>query len=156
MKFQVAKRSISILLITSLVVSICAVLFLYSNQNSILFITAFVLAVLLIICYLTAPASYQIQNGNLIIWKNFGKKEFPNVINCYLMHEKPSFTVRVFGNGGVFAGTGIFWNKKFGFFKAYVTTGKTSNMVIVDTEKETVIISPINPNSFIEYWEKFE
>lgn len=155
MKFRVANRSLSIKIITSIVILVCILLFVFSNQHTFILIVALLFFLLIIGSYLMAPASYQIIDNNLIIWKNFGRKDFPNISECSFISEKPSFTIRVFGNGGVFAGTGIFWNKKYGIFRAYVTTGKQSDLVFLNTDKGKVIISPVNPKTFIEYWRKF-
>lgn len=156
MKFRVANRSLSIKVITSIVVLTCISLFVFSNQHTFILIIALLFALLIAGAYLLAPASYQIINNNLVVWKNFGRKDFPNITECKTIKEKVGFTVRVFGNGGVFAGTGIFWNNKYGIFRAYVTTGKLENMVYLNTDKGKVIISPINSKAFVEYWEKFK
>ncbi len=64
------------------------------------------------------------------------------------------FTVRLWGNGGVFAGTGIFWNKRYGVFRMYVTNARQKDFVVVETENQIVIISPENPQVFIDYYKK--
>jgi len=62
------------------------------------------------------------------------------------------FTIRLWGNGGVFAGTGIFWNKLYGVFRMYITHAKQSEFVVVETERQIIVISPENPKIFIESW----
>ncbi len=155
MKFRVADRSLSVKIITSIVILVCLSLFIFSDRNTFLLIMGSLFAILIIGAYFLAPASYQIIDNNLVIWKNFGRKDFPNITQCSTIKEKESFTLRVFGNGGLFAGTGIFWNKKHGIFRAYVTSGKLSDLVYLNTDKGKVIISPVNPEAFVEYWEKF-
>lgn len=156
MKFRVADRSLSVKIITSIVIVVCIILFIYSNQDTFILIVASFLAVLIIGAYLLAPSSYQIKDNNLIIWKNFGRKNFPNIKECTGISKRVGFTIRLLGNGGVFAGTGIFWNRKYGIFRAYVTTGKLENMVCLNTDRGKVIISPVNPEAFVEYCEKFK
>lgn len=154
MKFRVTNRSLSIKIVTSIVILACISLIIFSGRHTFLLILASLFALLIIWAYLLSPASYQIRNNNLIIWKNLGRKDFPNITQCSIINEKPPFTIRLFGNGGLFAGTGIFWNKKYGNFRVYVTTGKKLNMVLLNTKKGKVVISPANPKAFIEYWEK--
>ena len=55
------------------------------------------------------------------------------------------------GKWGLFAGTGIFWNKKYGIFRAYVTTGSKSNLVLVDTPATRVVITPEYPDQFVAH-----
>lgn len=78
--------------------------------------------------------------------------EFSNVTACRFIEDKVPFTVRLWGNGGVFAGMGIFWNSRFGVFRMYVTNTKQKEFVLVETESQIVIISPENPQVFIDSW----
>ena len=59
------------------------------------------------------------------------------------------FGIRLFGNGGLFSGTGIFWNRKLGVFRAYVTSTRKKEMLLVETDKYKVIISPLKQKIFL-------
>ncbi|MBT8358140.1 MAG: PH domain-containing protein [Deltaproteobacteria bacterium] len=81
-----------------------------------------------------------------------GKKVFEPVLKCSLIgEEKPSFSLRLWGNGGLFAGTGIFWNKKYGVFRAYVSTGERSNLILIETPQSKVILTPESPKEFLAW-----
>jgi hypothetical protein len=46
------------------------------------------------------------------------------------------------------AGAGIFWNRQFGVFRAYVTRCKHTELVLVETTRQKIIISPADPQAF--------
>jgi hypothetical protein len=56
-------------------------------------------------------------------------------------------SVRVFGNGGLFSITGRYWNRKLGWYRAYVTD--QSRGVVLRYADRTIVISPHDPQQFI-------
>jgi hypothetical protein len=60
--------------------------------------------------------------------------------------------LRLWGNGGLFAATGIFWNKAYGVFRAYVTSARYQDYVLVQTRTQKILISPENPAEFVKAW----
>ncbi len=48
------------------------------------------------------------------------------------------------------AGTGIYWNKKWGVFRIHTTTTDVRKMVLVDTDKHRVLISPADIHKFVK------
>ncbi|NIS08167.1 MAG: hypothetical protein GWO07_05265 [Candidatus Dadabacteria bacterium] len=152
MKQNAAKRDLSIKIVTALVVIMMAGFFIASIYINVLIIAAVITLVILIICYLYAPRAFEISDSKLIVYRNYGEIEFSNVTACRYIEDKVPFTLRLWGNGGVFAGTGIFWNSRFGVFRMYVTNAKQKEFVLVETEDRIIIISPENPEEFIERW----
>ena len=57
-------------------------------------------------------------------------------------------SLRTFGNGGLFSFSGSYKSGKLGSFKAYVTDFK--NCVILKTADLTLVVSPENPELFVE------
>ncbi|HEY5103382.1 MAG TPA: PH domain-containing protein [Steroidobacteraceae bacterium] len=55
--------------------------------------------------------------------------------------------LRVFGNGGLFSFTGVFWKRGIGLFHAYATD--PGRAVVLKFKKRTVIITPDDPLRFI-------
>jgi hypothetical protein len=55
--------------------------------------------------------------------------------------------LRLFGNGGLFSITGIFWKRKVGLFHAYATD--PGRAVIVRFKRRTIVVSPDDPQRFI-------
>ena len=56
-------------------------------------------------------------------------------------------SIRLCGNGGLFAFVGLFRNSKLGNYRAYVTDAK--NAVVLKFFERTVVISPGNPQKFV-------
>ncbi|HEX4972659.1 MAG TPA: PH domain-containing protein [Steroidobacteraceae bacterium] len=56
-------------------------------------------------------------------------------------------SARVFGNGGLFSITGRYWNRKLGWYRAYVTD--QSRAVVLRYADRTIVISPHDPQQFI-------
>lgn len=57
-------------------------------------------------------------------------------------------SLRIFGNGGLFAFNGLFWSKQLGRYHAYVTDLKRS--VVLTLQDRIVVISPDAPERFVE------
>jgi hypothetical protein len=55
--------------------------------------------------------------------------------------------LRLFGNGGLFYFTGIFWKRRLGIFHAYGTD--PGRAVVVKFKKRTIVITPDDPLRFI-------
>lgn len=55
-------------------------------------------------------------------------------------------SIRVFGNGGLFAFSGLFWSKNLGRFRAYVTDLDRS--VVLRLANRTIVVSPHAPEDF--------
>jgi hypothetical protein len=87
----------------------------------------------------------------LVVYLRLGSRRFEPVVRCERAswNRSIAFSVRLFGNGGVFGGVGYFWNRTFGFFQAYVTSARKSDLVLVETDRQKIIISPRDVNAFI-------
>lgn len=57
-------------------------------------------------------------------------------------------SLRIFGNGGFFGFVGRFRNARLGGYTAYVTDGL--NCIVLRYTDKTVVISPDNPEAFVE------
>lgn len=110
-----------------------------------LYIVGPLLIALALVCYFRAPVAYEITPDNrLIIRFRLGSKVFSPVKSIRVSENSFSlFTIRLLGNGGYFAVTGLFWNREMGRFRAYVTNLK--KIVIVELQDgKKIIISPEN------------
>lgn len=56
-------------------------------------------------------------------------------------------SLRLFGNGGLFAITGIFQNKALGRYRAFVTNPKQA--VVLRYETRVVVLSPADPDALL-------
>ena len=150
-----AKSSPVILIVTSFVLILTIGLIAWGywipQQRNGLFIISSLMSVVAIGCYLRAPIGYEINSiGALIVKYRLGSRVFQKVREYHHMaNPLSSFTIRLWGNGGLFAITGLFWNRPYGRFHAYITNQKKLVMVELQDGKK-VIISPINA----EEWNK--
>lgn len=56
-------------------------------------------------------------------------------------------SLRIFGNGGLFAFNGLFWNRSLGRYRAYVTD--LQKALVLTLADRTIVISPGSPEDFI-------
>ena len=150
MHLPAAPMSMNIKVVTAGVLISMASLFAGSLFYGLLLLPAFGIVVISIICYLFAPIGYDISARHLTIVYRRGGKNCGLITNCRLVNERMPMTWRLWGNGGLFAGTGLFWNKKYRYFRAYVTTTKTSHYVLAETAIGKVLVTPADPELFIE------
>jgi hypothetical protein len=104
----------------------------------------FLLGVIMVACYLRAPVAYEITPDNrLVVTFRWGSRQFAAVKGFHPARGRFPFSLRLWGNGGVFAATGIYWNRESGVFRAYVTDQK--KLVVVELQNgKRVVISPAN------------
>jgi hypothetical protein len=110
---------------------------------------AALLAAVVVGCYLRAPVAYDLTGDQLTVRFRLGEKVFAPVTRCSLLSAHPPWGLRLWGNGGLFAATGIFWNKAYGVYRAYVTSARYEDYVLVETPSQKVLISPENPGEFV-------
>jgi len=144
MRYEAAPASAAIKTISAIVVVLNCVLLAVSIFNSIMIVPSLLLTCLTLGCYLRAPVAYHLSHAGLTVQFRLGHKNFGKIVGHTLIEEKPAMCLRLFGNGGLFAGTGIFWSRSWGLFRAYITTSNYSNMLLLETEKGKVLISPAN------------
>ena len=61
--------------------------------------------------------------------------------------EAMKSSIRLFGNGGFFAITGVFQNKKLGRYRAFATNPEHS--VVLVLPNRTLVVSPADPQGFV-------
>ena len=126
-----------------------AVILAVSLKASPMFVGVALLAAVVLGCYLRAPVAYDLTGDQLTVRFRLGEKVFAPVIRCSLLSSRPPWGLRLWGNGGLFAATGIFWNKAYGVYRAYVTSARYEDYVLVETPGQKVLISPENPGEFV-------
>ena len=106
-------------------------------------------ALVALVCYLLTPVAYDTTGGHLTILLRVGRRSFGPITGAAALTGRWPFTLRLFGNGGVFTGTGIYWNKPCGVFHAYLTSARLQDAVMVTTTTHKVMISPETPQTFL-------
>ncbi len=138
--------------ITGLVLVMTVAMFLAAVKVWALLLGGAVLATIVIFCYLYAPIAYELTGDQLTVRFRVSQKIFTAVTRCETLSARPPMGLRLWGNGGLFAATGIFWNKPYGVYRAYVTSARYQDYVLVETRTQKVLISPENPENFVKTW----
>ncbi len=112
-------------------------------------VPAVVLTIVTLGCYLRAPVGYGIAPEGLTVFFRLGSKSFGPVMKASPVVSDVGRSVRLWGNGGLFAATGIFSNRAWGTFRAYVTTSDRARFVLVETAAGKVLVSPGSVEEFI-------
>ena len=135
-------------------------IFSYNNSTKQNIFDVPVLVILIVItycgCFLYRPLSYEISNGKIIVNRlisnvnfNFSDiKEVKKINNLSIFS-----TVRIFASGGFFGYFGVFWNLKYGRMNFYATR-RNNALMIISNENVKFVITPNEPNVFLEYFLK--
>jgi Bacterial PH domain len=150
LKQPAAPASPCIKIVTSFVLILTAVFILLSVYEAVLLFAGTLLGVMCLVAYLRAPVAYDLSGGRLTVLYRWGERRFGPVTGCSRIEGRFPMAIRLWGNGGMFAGTGIFWNRTLGVFRVYVTRGKPSELVLVKTTNRPILISPADPDRFID------
>ncbi len=147
-----APMSTVIKVITGLVLAMAALMLLGGLKVWGLLLVGAILAAVALFCYLWAPVAYELTGDELTVRLRWGRKVFPAVTGCSTLSARPPMGLRLWGNGGLFAATGIFWNQSYGVYRAYLTSARYQDYVLVATRTQKILISPENPAEFVRAW----
>jgi hypothetical protein len=147
-----APMSTAIKVITGLVLALAAVMLLAGGKVWGLLLGGAILAATALFCYLRAPIAFELTEDQLTVRLRWGRKVFPAVTGCSTLSARPPMGLRLWGNGGLFAATGIFWNQAYGVFRAYLTSARYQDYVLVATRTRKILISPEAPAEFVRAW----
>ena len=94
--------------------------------------------------------SYTLRNGTLLIhrlgWST--RLELASLRSAEFDPNAIAGSIRLFGNGGLFSFSGWFRNQKLGKYRAFGTDLK--RCVVLKFPSQTVVITPENPEKFVE------
>jgi len=144
MKYGTAPTSTSIKVVTMVVLALIPIFLSLFHVSTVFLLPAALIVVLSVGCYLRTPVAYDVSPTGLTILFRRGSKSFGPITQASPIERSLDWSIRLWGNGGLFAGTGIFWNRTWGTFRAYVTTSNTGNLVLMETQNGKVLISPDN------------
>ena len=150
MRHDTAPTALGVKIVTGAFLVVTVVLLGLSYRYGGLLIVGSILAVISVICYVRSPVAYDISNRVLTVLFRAGSKEFGPIVACKKVPGKFGMTLRLWGNSGLFSGTGIYWNRKWGIFRAYVTTSDRAVLVLVETPTHKVLVSPADSQLFVD------
>lgn len=104
---------------------------------------------ILVFCLLFAVRSYRIEGGHLAIKRLLWSTNIPLLGIKEACHDQQAIkgSLRIWGNGGLFAITGIYWNKRLGRFRLYATD--PAKAVIIRLHDRVVVVTPEEPEAFV-------
>ena len=99
---------------------------------------------------LLAVRGYSIVDRSLLIHRLFWDTCIPvgTVKSAVVDPAAMKRSLRIAGNGGVFAFTGWFRNRQLGLYRAFVTNRR--HCVVIRGSERTVVLSPDDPQAFVE------
>jgi transcriptional regulator with XRE-family HTH domain len=108
-----------------------------------------ILYVIYVICLLYSVQGYAIEGKTLIVKRLLWKTRIPfeGLTGVEALEGAMRHSLRLFGNGGLFAYTGYFRNTTIGGYKAYVTD--LNRTVVLRFGEKTIVVSPDSPDAFV-------
>lgn len=99
--------------------------------------------------------SYRIDGGNLAVARLLWETTVPILGIRQAWHDPCAIkgALRIFGNGGLFGITGLYWNKALGRFRIFATDPKKA--VVMRLHDRTVVISPDEPEAFLQELQRY-
>ena len=142
--------ALMLLLTAGFIIAACA------TQHGIFIFAASLLAVVTLLGYLWTPVRYEVSGDRLTVVFHLGARRFEPVLRCSPIERSLIWSLRLFGNGGVFAGIGYYWNRMLGFFQAYVTSSRRAEPVLIEPDRRKIVISPQHPRGYIATWHQLK
>jgi hypothetical protein len=150
MKQSVAPTCFAIKVVTGGVLALNVGFYVGAFFQPALLAAGILLSLIVLACYwFWAPVQYELTDDELIVSFRVGRVRYRPVVKCSVVDVPRRCSLRLCGNGGLFAGSGIFWNRQFGIFRAYITTNQPGTTVLVETPKRKIIISPVEPQTWV-------
>ncbi|MDA8427699.1 MAG: PH domain-containing protein [Geobacteraceae bacterium] len=97
---------------------------------------------------------YRIDGGHLAIQRLLWTTSMPLLGIHAAQHDPLALkgALRIFGNGGLFGITGLYWNRALGRFRLFVTD--PAKAVVLRLHDRIVVISPQEPAAFLQELER--
>jgi len=94
--------------------------------------------------------SIEISDKEIIIAGPFRAIKIPLSRDSIIQPTANGFkgAIRLFGSGGLFGYTGLYWSKSVGRFSSYVTN--RSHSILIDSDSKKIMISPDDVSGFME------
>ena len=105
-------------------------------------------SLVLIVTLFFIVSKYEIQDNKLLIHRFFWKKaiDLHGILSVEYDPDAVKGSIRLFGNGGLFAFSGIYKNKKLGNYRVFATDYK--KCVVMKNKEKTFVVTPENPKTF--------
>jgi hypothetical protein len=105
---------------------------------------------LLILPALFTVRGYAVTADAIVVLRPIGPKALPPLATLQSARVEPNAmrrSLRLFGHGGLYAFSGIFRNRRLGYYRSWVTDlGRT---VVLVFPGQTAVLSPESPEEFV-------
>lgn len=93
---------------------------------------------------------YELSSNRFTVYRILWKNSFTLLSPLLAKREngEAKISIRVFGNGGMFSASGYFWSRSLGIYRSFVT--HPFRLVILKIGKKTLVLSPDDPDLFIQ------
>ncbi|HEY8568987.1 PH domain-containing protein [Microbulbifer sp.] len=142
-----------ITLLTSVILlGISTILWLKAPQNPPLMyqLSIWMCPGVLVLSALFAVRGYRVQGHNLWVlrpgWKT--RIVLNGLTSARFEPDATKGSIRLFGNGGFFAFSGLFRNQRLGRYRAFATD--MSHTVVIQLPARTLVVTPDKPEQFLE------
>ncbi len=105
---------------------------------------------MLVFCLFFSVSGFSVKNGQLLVHRLGWSTRF-ELARLSAFEANPHAmlgSIRLFGNGGIFAIIGYYRNGVLGRYRAFVTNPK--NSVVLEFGPQKIVISPDDPQAFVE------
>src|SRR5438067_729149 len=106
MTYRTVRMSPAIQIVTACMLAATIGFLIASLYARPMWIVASALALISAACYATAPVGYELSGDRLTVLTHIGSREFGPITGCSRVETSIMWGLRLFGNGGLFAGTG--------------------------------------------------
>jgi hypothetical protein len=157
MKTYQAPWGRSLIVVSSLLVALCVanvVLFQVHFQDGhreMVALGQWALPVIVLCCLPFMIRGYAITDDAILIRRLFWttRLDRAGLRSAEVIPKAMHKSLRTCGNGGGFSFAGWYWNKSLGFYRAFVTD--LNRTVVLRFGKRTVVVSPDEPEDFVEH-----
>jgi hypothetical protein len=112
-------------------------------------VVAFVPPAIALFAVLLIVAGYELERGQLRIRRLLWSTQIPltGLDRIYADPTMMKCSIRIFGNGGLFSFTGLYRNRAFGRYRAFVTN--PTHSVALFLANRVVVVSPADTEGFV-------
>ncbi len=103
----------------------------------------------LAIATLFVVRGYRLERGELVVRRLYWETRVPLAGLTAAWHDPRAMrrSVRMFGNGGLFSITGLYYNRALGRYRAFVTNPAAA--VVLRARDRVVVVTPERPDAFL-------
>jgi len=112
---------------------------------------ALVFPAILVLSLLFAVTGYAVDGSDLYIQRPFWHTRIPldGLSRFWLEPTACKGSLRIFGNGGLYSFTGLYWSRKLGRFRLFATD--LAQSVVLVLPACVVVVTPATPRAFVDH-----